>query len=319
MPTSAPGAAAPEMGRTELGAYERSLLLGSLPTISALPPEAVDVFARHARTRTYPRGAVVQEPGRPPDALRIVAEGQVEVSERGRPVVTVRPGHGVGVLALLAGTSEGRRAVATTRVLALEIPAEVFFELLEEHFPLLQGFLRTGAGAALDELSKLYTERIIPGRMTVPDLPCPACDLDLVERLLFLRRMPVFRGASVDSLAGWARRLTEIRVPAGETLWRRGDRADRVLFVVCGEIRAVTPEEDRAMRYRAYSAAGVLTALAERPRWGTATTLSPLVALESDAAGMMDVFEDDTELGMALVRALHREILDLQRQSAGLP
>jgi CRP-like cAMP-binding protein len=53
-----------------------------------------------------------------------------------------------------------------------------------------------------------------------------------------------------------------------------------------------------------------------RPRWYTAVTETPLVALRGDTESLLDVLEDHFDLSIGLVEAMARRVIDIRRESA---
>jgi CRP-like cAMP-binding protein len=52
------------------------------------------------------------------------------------------------------------------------------------------------------------------------------------------------------------------------------------------------------------------------PRWYTAVTDTPLVALRGDTESLLDVLEDHFDLSIGLVEAMARRVIDIRRESA---
>ena len=129
---------------------ERLLQLKRVPLLSGLPASEVAVLADAARERFFPRGAIVFREGDPASSTHFVAEGALSNFRRGIRVGVVRPGSGVGGLAVLARAAMGSQVVAEEDTLTLEIDADAMTEVLEDRFPILQHLLREVNRQALE-------------------------------------------------------------------------------------------------------------------------------------------------------------------------
>ncbi len=65
----------------------------------------------------------------------------------------------------------------------------------------------------------------------------PNHSIELTERAAFLKNIPVFAGLKPESLDKLAALLTEVRTKAQETLFRKGDRGEKMYILVEGEVR----------------------------------------------------------------------------------
>ena len=115
--------------------------------------------------------------------MHFVAQGALANFRRGIRVGVVRPGGGVGGLAVLARGAIGSHVVAEEDTLTLEIDADAMAEVLEDRLPILQHLLREMNRQALDLLRR---HRLDPSGVfpEPPARPAPATGgLDLVDRL----------------------------------------------------------------------------------------------------------------------------------------
>ena len=94
--------------------------------------------------------------------MHFVAEGALANFRRGIRVGVVRPGGGVGGLAVLARGAMGSHVVAEEDTLTLEIDADAMAEVLEDRLPILQYLLREVNRQALELLRR---HRLDPSRV----------------------------------------------------------------------------------------------------------------------------------------------------------
>ncbi len=294
--------------RSAIGTLERVLHLKKIPAARTLPNEALAALAEAARERYFSKGAVVFKEDAPPRSIHVLLDGQINMTRGGLEVTTAVPGTPVGALGVLARMPLGLRGVAEADSVTLELESDAFLETCEDHFVIVHSLLRYMARWAVEVERSEGLRGPAPGDCR----PAPRLlggDLDLVERIFYLRQFAVFSEASINSLAELARGLTEVRFGPGVPLWRVGDHSPYALLVVEGEIDCFNPADGR--RFRACPGWGVghLESLGELPRWYDAVTAAPVIALHGPMEGLVDVFEDNTEMAMSFLSLLARGIL----------
>ena len=289
---------------------ERLLYLKRIPVLAGLPASELLTIADAASERFFPKGSVVFQEGDKASSMHFVVEGALAHDRQGRRVGVVGPGGGLGALPLLARASMESRAVAESDTLTLEIDADAVAEVLEDRFQIVQYLLRELSRQTL-ELLRRY--RLDPN-LFFPELPVPPPEeggLDLVSRLLLLRRMPVFGRTSITALAELARTMANVRYETGTQLWQEGEPAQGMVMISNGRVQAAGSGDVRFEAGPGFPL-GALEALAQTPRWYAARTLTPVVALQAQPDVLVDLFEDNFEMAMdylALVSSATLRIL----------
>jgi CRP-like cAMP-binding protein len=301
-------------GRPDLvGPIERVFLLRRSPLLGDVPVDQVAALARYAEPWRYRRGRTLQRQGEPPRSIYIITAGTVSLRDRGVEVDRVEAPGGVGLLDALRHADSGLEAVAMTDTQALVIDHEVLLDLYEDHFPFLLSSLRILSGQIIDGWQRPEAEPRLPAVPEEPDAPWTG-PVDLVGKLMRLRRTPPFLRTSLDVLGVLAQILREASIPAGTTLWRRGDKARRFFLVVRG---TVVYREGPGRVVQAFGpdhSVGVMEGLAGRDRVYDAVTARDTVALEGAHEGFIDVLEDDFDLAMDVLGAM-AETLTTERLS----
>jgi CRP-like cAMP-binding protein len=253
------------------------------------------------RSATFEKGDVLLREDEPPKAFHMLVTGAVTMRRRGNKIRTITAPGGVGFLSLLARTGGGTEAVAEAHTETFELRADAMYEMFEDHFPLLLGTMRWIA-------ERLIQENVVDD----PPAYNPPTDgfdkrvgdqaLGIVERIFLVRRTVGFKNANVNSMVRLVRTMKEVRLGAGETIWRPGDRSTSTLFLVKGKMDLAwhNPRNDR----RAVQVVGPgyivggAEAIATRPRWNELVTTEPAVFLQGSREALIDMLEDDLEVAL---------------------
>ena len=302
-----------------VGTVERILSLKRIPMLAGLPPEDLAAVAEHGRERFFAKGSVLLREGEPIPALYAVLDGRVHVARKGRKLGHVTSAGFVGGAAIFARDPEGLSAVAETDTLALEVELDAALEIFEDHFPILHHVLREVCRWLLDLVGRLPSARygdIFP-RFEVP--VAPAGDLDLVERILFLRQVSPFAHSSINALAELSRGMAEVSFPAGTRLWDEGDASGTGLLLVSGTITCTARGGEAVFTTGPGAPLGAVESIAERARWYTATTETKVTALQGSVEGLIDVFEDNFEMTMDYLAVMARAQMHLLELRVSAP
>jgi CRP-like cAMP-binding protein len=186
--------------------------------------------------------------------------------------------------------------VAETDTVALELSSDTLFEIFDENFAILQHVLREVSRQIVEHLVK-YPQAVFLLTPSSDGPPTPPRELDLVERIFLLRKSPVFRRASISALGQLARGLTEVRMPPGTRLWQEGETTGWGSMIVSGSVRC-TSSRGHDFAAGPGIVLGSLDAVAEVPRWFTAVTETPVVALQTNLQYLVDVFEDNFAMAL---------------------
>ena len=291
-----------------IGAVERILQLKRLPTLGTLPAEDLARVADLARERSFSRGAALLRAGELAGSIHYILDGRVEISVGGEALDLATTGTAVGALELLAKDSRGLAAVATEATYTLELEGDSLFELLEDHVSIPQHLLRETCGQLIELQTRNPPEAGGPFLSRFTPIASSSRDLDLVERIFFLRRAPPFRRSSINALAELSRGLSELRFEPGTRLFSAGDAAGGLMLLLNGSVACSIPGGAR-FELGPGSPLGAFESIAGRPRWYDAVTQTKVVALHGQVEGMMDVFEDNAEMAVDYLTVMCRWLL----------
>jgi CRP-like cAMP-binding protein len=294
-----------------VGHVQRVLLLKKGRFTGNLPAADLALVVEYLRERTYAAGEVLLREGEPVPAAHFVADGTVLLQRGGRDVARGEAGTEVGGLEMLARTESALTVVAETDVRCLELSSESNAEMLDDHFGIFHRVLQQNCRQII-----ALTRRLPDATASLPPVrvaPAPAREMDLVERIFFLRQAPPFARSSINALAELSRSVTEVRFEPGTVLWSEGYSARGVFLVVSGRVSARSPRFGFEMQVGAGQPLGILEAFAQVPRWYEATIMEPTVALSGDVETFVDVLEDNFEMAMDYLAVIARWTLSLSQ------
>jgi len=294
---------------------ERMIYLRSIPVTTGLPSAVVRAVASAMRERSFAAGELLMREGEPILAMQLLTEGRLSLVRRGRAIGSLAPPQSLGFIGILARGDGTYDATAEVETRALELDADALLELMEEHFPLLLATLRYLAERMYYELLELPAELLgLPF-----DEPFEVTDreLDLVERILFLRRISTFKHTNLNALALVSQQVERLVFDAGDRLWSPGDPSDGALFVLAGSVKCTT-SDGREFRYGPSTAVGGIENLAGKPRWYEATAESRLVALRGRGDGLLDIMEDNFGMAMDFVSMFAAGLTGIVERKAAL-
>jgi CRP-like cAMP-binding protein len=287
------------------GVRDRVLMLRAQPMFHGLDDDGVLLMAEHGRSARYRDGEVMSVEGEPSRAVYLVKSGEIVVSRHGQLITTRKSGEAYGALPLLA-REPSTLAVANGETHTLELPAAVFESALTENFSLLRYTLRQLGGAVLE------TRGNLPGDPSRPPLIEEGTHYErprtLVERLIQLRERE-FGMMNLDALVDLARRMIDVRYPAGQLLWSAGDPSTHALHIDFGRIRCTSPDGKELSVGRGYTL-GALDVWS-RSRVYEARAETPVIAFRIDFESFLALLETHPEVGLDLLRGFARDLLDV--------
>lgn len=297
-----------------IGPVQRLLHLKRSEALGGLGTAELSVIAEHAQERTFRKGQLLLQEGEPTAAMHVVVDGHVHVSRKGRLLGHGGPGAIVGGYAAFARDDTGVGAIAESDTLTLALDAETMLEIFEDHFAVLHHVLKLVCSQLVDVLAERPGElqRAMPGVRPAEQAPR---ELDLVQRIFYLRRVPVFARSSINALSELSRNLQEVAFEPGTELWRIGEPANTLLMIISGLALCETADGVLLVAGPG-SPLGALDAVAGRPRFFSARAETRVVALQGTAETLVDVLEDNFEMGMDYLALMARWLLDVHERAA---
>lgn len=127
--------------------------------------------------------------------------------------------------------------------------------------------------------------------------------LSIVEKVLFLKQMELFRQIPGDELARIARITREVAFAAGEALIYEGDIGDAAYLIIEGEVRVTVGGKEVASLERG-QCVGEMAILDSEPRSATVTSLAPVRALKIEREDFHDILNERNEIAKGVIKVL---------------
>jgi CRP-like cAMP-binding protein len=297
-----------------VGMVERILYLKKLPAFAGLPTADLAAIAELQVERSVRAGEVLLKGGEEPRGVYLVLEGAIDCHRRSRFVGRVGPGGSMGGLVLFAQDRDGVQAVAATEGRVLELDGESLLDVLEDRFRVLHHVLRGTCRQLLDLVIRAKTKPFqslataAPAKYPIKDA---TKDLDLVERIFFLRSIIPFQRSSINALAELSRTTTQVRFPAGTVLWKAGELGATAYLILEGTVTGRVAESGVTFGTGPGAPLGASEMMAELPRWYDATAETVVVALQGSTEALLDVFEDNYEMARDYLALWARAVLSI--------
>ena len=295
---------------------DRLIALRSFPPHADLSLEEVEALVPLTVERSFAAGATVMPEGEHVTEVFFVVRGRVKLTHGGKSFNEFGPHSIIGGLAAIAGDPEGYGCVALEDTTVLALPSEVLLESMEEHFDRVRPLIATLATQILKIRRRLGPAAGFERSEWQP-AGAPPAPLNLIERLSLLRGAIPFGGSRLEALTDLAKDVREVRFSADQLLWQESDEADDTLFIVWGAVRAKN-KEGLELRFGPGDIVGFLSAFGESGRWFEARAETELVALQLTPDMLIDIFQDHSELAVAMIRSMAGGLLALIKKELSL-
>jgi hypothetical protein len=163
-------------------------------------------------------------------------------------------------------------------------------------------------------LDGLLREDGSQGEEDVPPMDTSAT-LTTLERVLFLRQVPLFARLEPEDLQHVAEAMVERVYDSGDVLVREGDLGDEMLVIVEGSVQVTKRSEDGERTLRRLEAGahvGELAILREQPRSATvAAQAGPVRVLALRGDALTAILQDRPDVSLALLTSLAERLSTL--------
>lgn len=299
-----------------VGAIDRVLALRSLSLFDGLRTRDLTAIAHLMHDEEVEAGQVLQAEGRPCDRLWVVPEGRLRWLAGGTVVDEEQAPGFVGLNAALGGSGATLECRAATDGAAMWMDAGAFLDVLEDHFELFLHVRRWLAERVVGLQAEVGSFHTVAEATSVE--PWPEPPMAIVDRLLAMRRTPVFRDIPVNAVAQMARGDRDFTCESGSELWCRGDAGAFLVVVTRGEVECRCPDGGVGFRAGPGFVLGADAALGGVAYGYDATAATEVGGIRIEASMLIDVIEDHPAVARWILAHFAREEVRLRKQRAGV-
>lgn len=292
---------------------DRLLLLRSLEEFGGLDDEGLLLLVENARERSYRAGEYLVRAGDEPSVIHVVIEGQVVIKRPRLPDAVIKQRRGFGLLNVMA-EARTQDAIAEIDTRTLEIPVKGYRSALEENFSLLRNALRFLATLLSRMRHRLPADPKRPPKADIGDYyDRPRT---LVEQLIELRKGP-FVHMNIDALVDLARRMVEVRVPAGHRFWKAGDPCTYALHVEYGRVHCTIPSGE-SVDVASDFTLGVMDLWGGLPRSYDAVAETDIIAYRIEYEDFLVISEMHIQVALDMLKGLANQYLLMDQDDIAL-
>lgn len=137
--------------------------------------------------------------------------------------------------------------------------------------------------------------------------------LTSVDRLLFVRGVPIFKELRDDFLVRLASVMDELSFPVQHTIFTQGQEGRSLYIVVSGKVRVHIGEQELAQLEQG-ACFGEMSLFDAEPRSASVTTLEPCECLMLTQQQLYDAIEETPGIAVNIIRLLSRRIREFNRK-----
>ncbi|OLP16448.1 transcriptional regulator [Leptolyngbya sp. 'hensonii'] len=137
--------------------------------------------------------------------------------------------------------------------------------------------------------------------------------LTSVDRLLFVRGVPMFKELRDDFLVRLASIMDEISFPAKHTIFTQGQEGKSLYIVVSGQVLVHIGSQELAQLEQG-TCFGEMSLFDAEPRSASVTTLAPCECLVLTQQQLYDAIEETPGIAINIIRLLTRRIRELNQK-----
>ncbi len=137
--------------------------------------------------------------------------------------------------------------------------------------------------------------------------------LTSVERLLFVRAVPIFRELRDDFLVRLASVMDELSFPNNHNIFTEGQEGRSLYIVVSGKVRVHLADRDLA-KLEQGACFGEMSLFDAEPRSASVTTLENCECLMLTQMQLYDAIDETPDIAINIIRLLSRRIRELNQK-----
>lgn len=137
--------------------------------------------------------------------------------------------------------------------------------------------------------------------------------LNSVDRLIFVREVPIFKELRDEFLVRLASIMDELSFPANHTIFTEGQEGRSLYIVVSGEVRVHIGSQD-LVQLKQGACFGEMSLFDAEPRSASVTTIIPCDCLVLTQQQLYEAIDETPGIAVNIIRLLSRRIRELNQK-----
>lgn len=137
--------------------------------------------------------------------------------------------------------------------------------------------------------------------------------LTSVDRLLFVRKVPIFQELRDDFIVRLASSMEQLSFPAKQTIFTQGEEGRSLYVLVSGRVQVHIGDRELA-RLEQGACFGEMAVFDAEPRSASVTTLEPCECLMLTQQQLYDAIEETPGIAINIIRLMSRRIRHLNQK-----
>ncbi len=272
------------------------------------PDRMVEQLAGALRDVFFPAGAELYRQGDAAGSLYFLIRGEVSLEAAGEEPWSFGSQSMLGVLDASMGRPYSRTAHVRKDVAALTMSFRDYVDVMEDHFDFTKDSLELGCRSMHERSLALPAELVFDVPAREPEaLVSHDAALELMDRVMVLRRCEVLSRTSVQALVTLAKHVEVERWQPGDVLFAAGDAAPHLRLIGAGRVAIARQDPPVTARFGPGELLLRQAAIGADRHAYTATAETAAVTLRLSKEDLFDVAEDHFSLIGSLFSYLGRE------------
>ncbi len=142
--------------------------------------------------------------------------------------------------------------------------------------------------------------------------------LTSVDRLLFIRQVPIFKELRDDFLVRLASVMSELSFPVNHRIFTQGEEGRSLYVVVSGRVRVHIGDRELVQLEKG-TCFGEMSLFDAEPRSASVTTLEPCDCLLLTQQQLYEAIDETPGIAVNIIRLLSRRIRELNQKLNSIP
>jgi CRP-like cAMP-binding protein len=138
--------------------------------------------------------------------------------------------------------------------------------------------------------------------------------ISTVERVLFLKSVPLFKTIGGEDLAQVAHIADEVYFEGGETLIEQGAPGDCLYVLIDGQVDVVVDGRVKLATVGSRAILGEMAVVTDAPRTATCTAVEETIALKIDRDAFWELMGQHPAVALGVIRQMSERVEELHRR-----